>query len=155
EIGLIGIGFNTNEFENSRGAFVSTGYKFMRTPDFYSSRMKYSHILKGGYIKPQILLGFYRNETDEFNLFGGSQVDTFERDIFMGSFMINFGKQIVYDNAFLFDYSIGFGYGFAEEGNFSEDNVSTFERGYHYGFLGAADNIPLAINFRLKIGFLY
>jgi len=78
-----------------------------------------------------------------------------ERDVFMGSFMINFGKQIVYDNTFLVDYSIGFGYGFANESNFSDRNVSTYDRGNHYGFLGAADGVPLAFSFRLKIGFVY
>lgn len=154
EVGLIGIGFNTDEFEKSRGVFVSTGYKFMRTPDFYSSRMKYSHILKGGYVKPQVMLGFYRNETEDFFAFS-STARTVERDIFIGAFMINFGKQIIYDNAFLFDYSIGLGYGFAQESNFSEPSADPYEKVYHYGFLGGESSVPIALSFRLKIGLVY
>ncbi|MEO1097721.1 MAG: hypothetical protein AAFX57_08200, partial [Bacteroidota bacterium] len=43
-------------------------------------------------------------------------------------------NRIVYDNAFLVDYSIGFGFGFSEESNFSEPAANQFERSYHYGF---------------------
>jgi len=55
-LGFIGIGFDTNIDSKSRGVAISGGYKFMRTHDFYTQRYKYAHILKGSYIKPELLL---------------------------------------------------------------------------------------------------
>ncbi len=154
EIGLIGVGFNTDEINESAGLYISSGYKFVKTPDFYSSRTKYAHILKGAYVKPQILLTFYRNES-EYYFFNSGGYDDLKRDVFGGAFVINLGKQIIYDNAFLIDYSAGLGYGFVLESNFSPSGSETNERGYHYGFAGGANDFPIAVTFRVKVGLLW
>ncbi|TRX59590.1 hypothetical protein FNH22_10620 [Fulvivirga sp. M361] len=156
ELGLIGIGFNTDDYNRSQGAYVSSGYKFIRTPDFYTSHMKYAHLLKGSYIKPQIILSVYQNEYDN-DFFFGSGVTTrrIKRDVVAGALLLNFGKQIIYDNAFLIDYSVGIGYGFSNLKNDELDggDVNDF-RAFHYGFIAGDSNSPIAVNARLKIGLL-
>ena len=151
-IGFIGLGFNTDTQSKSAGLFLGTGIKFMKTPDFYSKRLKYSHILKGAYIKPEVLLSLYRNTYENY-LFGSPSSVEEDRDILAGALAINLGKQIVYDNAFLIDYSIGLGYGFSNQGNINNFDNSDY-RSNHFAFIGDDNQFPLALTFRLKIGFL-
>lgn len=150
EFGIIGLGFDSNELEKSSGIFLSSGYKFMKTPDFYSSRYKYAHILKGSYVKPQIALSFYNNEYESFS---SSGIETKDQSIVAGALLINLGKQIIYDDFFLIDYSFGIGYGFSNQGsqNFAEEENF---RNNHFGFIMGDSDIPIAITARLKIGIL-
>ncbi len=152
ELGIIGLGFDTDPYNTSTGFYASSGYKFIRTPDFYSSRMKYSHILKGSYIKPQLLFSVYQNEQDNFNFLSGRD-ETNDRNIIAGALLLNFGKQIVYDNAFLIDYSVGIGYGFSNQGNSDANDFFDF-RASHFGFVAGDNDTPIAASARLKIGFL-
>jgi len=153
-IGFIGVGFNTDEFSKSSGISLSSGYKFMRTPDFYSQRFKYAHIMKGAYVKPEVMLSVYRNEFDN-NFFGTPtpQSGISEQNIVAGALIINLGKQVVYDNSFLIDYSFGLGYGFSNQRrrDFFEPNGW---RANHYGFVLGDRSAPIAISFKIKIGFL-
>ena len=59
-IGLIGLGLDPND-RNGLGAFVQFGMKFIKSPDFYMSKMRYSHLLKGGYVKPEVSIGTDRS----------------------------------------------------------------------------------------------
>jgi len=155
DFGLIGMGFDTDLYNKSRGIVVGTEYKFLKTPDFYSQRMKYAHILKGAYVKPQILFSVYRNEYEE-EFYNGNGVSTreFSQDIVAGALVVNVGKQIVFDNLFLVDYSIGLGYGFSsQKDDFGE--YGTRFRANHYGYLVVDNQAPLAITAKLKIGFLW
>ncbi len=149
ELGLIGLGFNTDDYEKSSGIHVAAGYKFIRTPDFYSRRMKYAHILKGGYVKPQVLLSIYKTEYEDY--FGSGPI-TRERNVVSGAFVINLGKQVIYDNSFLIDYSVGVGYGFASVSN--DNGEGYYWNANQYGFLLVEDDFPLVFKFNLKIGFL-
>lgn len=152
ELGIIGLGFDTDPYSTSTGFYASSGYKFIRTPDFYSSRMKYSHILKGSYIKPQLLFSVYQNEQENFNFISGRD-ETNDRNIIAGALLLNFGKQIVYDNTFLIDYSVGIGYGFSNQGNDDASDFFDF-RASHYGFIAGDNDTPIAVSARLKVGFL-
>ena len=145
-IGFIGVGFDTNSSKSS-GIAVSGGYKLMKTPDFYSQRNKYAHVLKGSYIKPELLLSVYRNE---YEVVGGSQ-----QNITAGALVINIGKQVVYDNFFLFDYSFGLGYGFSNQnGGIINGLFDGSFRVNHYGFILGGD-VPIAVTLKIKIGFLF
>lgn len=150
EFGIIGLGFDSNEAEKSSGIYLSSGYKFMKTPDFYSSRYKYSHILKGSYIKPQIALSFYNNEYESFS---SSGTTTKDQNIVAGALLINLGKQIIYDNFFLIDYSFGIGYGFSNQNDRNFDEEENF-RNNHFGFIMGDSDVPIAVTARLKIGIL-
>lgn len=153
ELGIIGVGYDFNDYETSSGVFFSAGYKFMKTPDFYVRRMKYAHLLKGSYIKPQVLFSIYSVEgSDPYY-----QNYSYDNNYFSGVLLLNLGKQIVFDNAFLVDYSFGVGYGFTEE-NIRRRNMPQYyyegSRAYHYGFVGGTDGFPLVVAARLKIGIL-
>jgi len=150
ELGIIGIGFNTNTEVRSNGAFISAGYKFLKTPDFYSSRLKYSHILRGVYVKPQVIISIYETKSDFYNQFGN--ISDYEESVVAGAFLLNIGNQIVYDNIFLIDYSVGLGYGFTSQSSSNNDNYSY--RGNHYGFLLGDNNVPIAATAKIKIGIL-
>ncbi|MCD4732426.1 MAG: hypothetical protein K8R74_17625, partial [Bacteroidales bacterium] len=57
-LGLIGLGIDPNN-HNQAGFFVKGGLKFLKSPDFYLRGMRYAHILKGSYVKPEIAFGYY------------------------------------------------------------------------------------------------
>lgn len=152
EFGIIGLGFKIDDLERNTGIYLSSGYKFMKTPDFYSSRYKYAHILKGGYVKPQIAISVYNNEFQGFNFNTGTTTRQ-DQTVFAGALLINVGKQIIYDNFFLIDYSIGLGYGFSNlDGDTFDDNDN--HRNNHFGFILGGRDSPIAVAARLKIGIL-
>jgi hypothetical protein len=154
-IGFIGIGFDTNIDSKSSGLALSGGYKFMRTPDFYTQRYKYAHIMKGAYIKPELLLSMYHNEYNNyfFNTPNPQQAPL-EQDIVAGAIIINIGKQVVYDNLFVIDYSFGLCYGFSNQGR-NDFGESDGWRPNHYGFLLGDKSIPIAASLKVKIGLLW
>lgn len=136
-IGIIGLGFDlVSEYEDEGKPFgigFKAGYKFMRSPDFYMSKMRYSHILKGAYVKPEIAFASY----------GGGYV---EENITKGALMITFGNQTVYSDQFLVDifYSIGFG--------ISNEEVDIFSDGKYFS---VAEYAHLAQSFGMRIGLLF
>jgi hypothetical protein len=108
--------------ESVKGFFVRGGYKFINTPDYAMRGMRYSHLLKGGYIKPEVQIGsFYYDEsrTDEF---GNRETLANQSEVY-GGLIINLGKQWVFSDIFLVDLSAGVGYGFSSNedvnGNYS------------------------------------
>jgi len=132
-IGIIGWGKDIAN-EDPHGAFVKLGYRFMKTPDFNVGKLKYSHILKGSYVMPEVA---YRNHSIDV---GSSRVD-----IKSFSFNIIFGKQSVFTNTFLIDWYLGGGYGYSDNNG---------EYSGHYGFITGTDSFPLSFTAGLKIGFL-
>jgi hypothetical protein len=153
--GLIGVGFNTNIESKSSGVTFSGGYKFMKTPDFYSQRYKYAHILKGSYVKPELAFSIYTNERNNF-FFNpqNPQLGVIKQDIVAGAVLINIGKQVVYDDFFVVDYSVGLGYGFSNQERIEFDESGDF-RPNHYGFLLGGNSFPVAFSAKIKIGLLW
>lgn len=142
-LGIIGLGAKT--YENVAGAFIKSGIKFIKSPDFYLRGMRYAHVLKGSYIKPEIAFGYYSYLHDTYDYHTHQSSITHE-NVFSGSLTINFGKQWVYDNSFLVDWFAGVGYGF--------DNQD-YDGGYHFGYVIVGDDFPLSFTAGLKIGFLF
>lgn len=146
EFGIIGIGFVD---ESAGGIYLASGLKFFKTPDFYSKRIKYSHVLKGTYIKPQLNLAIYGYE----NYYNYPTPGPVKENIIAGAILCHLGKQIVYNNSFVLDYSVGVGYGFV-----SQSETHTFYEAtklYHYGFLLTGSDVPVAFSAKLKIGFVF
>ncbi len=140
-LGIIGLGIDPDDL-NPAGAFAKFGMKFIKSPDFYLRGMKYAHVLKGGYFKPEFMFGYYSIDEDG---------DTYEyppktgrKSVFSGSLQLLLGKQWIMDDAFLVDFFVGMGYGF--------DNQ---DGGYHFGYVVAGDDVPLSFSAGLKIGFLF
>lgn len=155
-IGL-GIGYENN---NLGGMYGRVGYKFISTPDFYMRGMRYSHILKGGYIKPEFIFGGYGvdNYYSMYSSYSSSRSTTYRDEVIFGGALVNFGKQWVFDDSFLFDMYLGIGYGFTNyrtqyplgSGYYSDSYTP-----YNYAFLGGIKEFPLAITAGFKIGFVF
>ena len=141
-LGIIGLGTNPNQ-RDAWGTFVKFGYKFIKTPDFYFNKMRYSHILKGAYVKPEIAFGYYTHEDPYYDYYGGTQNTGRES---VGSFSLHLvlGKQWVFNNVFLVDFSAGVGYGF--------DNS---DGGYHYGYANSTSEFPISGTAGLRVGYLF
>jgi len=142
-VGLIGLGFDPGELK-ARGLFFKGGMKFIKTPDFYLRGMRYSHILKGAYAKPELAFGFYSKEFNTSESWFGSKME--RESVITGAIFMNFGKQWVFDNSFLVDMYFGLGYGFDSGPNDGD---------YHYGWLLNSSNFPIAVQAGFKIGFLF
>jgi hypothetical protein len=141
-LGIIGLGYKPGD-RKSTGAFIRFGYKFIKSPDFYISKMRYSHILKGGYVKPEVTFGYYSEKDSHFNHETNSNTTSNEQ-IFTATIHIVLGKQWILDNAFLIDFFGGIGYGF------DDSNES-----YQYSHIMASWDFPLSFSGGLKVGYLF
>jgi hypothetical protein len=160
KLGIIGAGrneslynYSSNGKANQRGAYVSLGYKFTHKPDYYSSRQHYAHLLKGGYIRPEVTFGSYG--VDSYSYTGTTSYSTKRITTTYGCLMLCAGKQWVFDNKFAIDFSYGIGTGFMTNSNSSNTvNGYTYESSYptQYGNTILPNN--LAFSFGLNIGLL-
>jgi hypothetical protein len=137
EIGIIYGDNNYDEIDGS-GVFFKFGYKLIRTPDYYMKGMKYAHILKGSYIKPEIAFSTFSYDYPQDYIYDQSDSVT----SFAG--LINFGKQVVYSNLFAVDYYIGAGYATG-----TSDSID----GY-YAYLTTGDS-SFVLTGGIRIGFLF
>lgn len=140
-LGLIGLGADPNDNE-PRGSFLKFGMKFIKSPDFYLKGMRYAHILKGAYVKPEIGFCYYSKNDEIWTDPYGGYYTTERKDYISMMVQIVIGKQWVINDVFLVDFYGGVGYGFDDgDGN------------YHYGYSVTPD-VPLSFSAGLKIGVL-
>ncbi|MCZ4693372.1 hypothetical protein DWB61_01720 [Ancylomarina euxinus] len=148
-LGIIGLGDDVSD-ENPRGAFAKFGMKFIKSPDFYLKGLRYAHILKGTYVKPEIAFSTYSYEPSYYYYSYGSGFSSNNEDRvnnWAASLNIIVGKQYVFNDIFLLDMYFGLGYGFSKDDDYED-------RGYHYGFTGGNSDTPLTVSAGLKIGIL-
>lgn len=148
-LGIIGLG-NDIQDVSPRGVYGKFAYKFMRSPDFYSHKMHYSHILKGAYFAPEIALHYMSYDSYNYDYYytDGYYNSTYseERDNqFTLAFMLKLGKQWVFDDSFLLDIYAGVGYGIGAD----NDEALT------YGFIVAPDEFPIALTSGIRIGWVF
>lgn len=145
-LGIVGLGVDAGD-RNAGGFFTKFGYKFIKSPDVYMRGMRYSHILKGTYFKPEIIFGYYAyDEYMYYDGYYGYSGGTERQNVINGAIMLNIGKQWIVDNSFLVDFFFGLGYGFAS---------GDYDEGYHYSFVGGIDEMPLSAAAGLKVGWLF
>ena len=127
---VVGLGFNNED--NAAGFGAKAGYKFIRSPDFYMRGMRYAHILKGGYVKPEMVFAHYRLEAESENItkFG---------------VLITMGKQWVFSDIFLVDLYWGIGYGGSNGSGLGY---------YPYVFAAGDSDVPIAASAGFRIGIL-
>jgi len=157
-LGIIGLGANIDD-NNAGGAFVKFGIKFIKDPDYYLRGMRYAHILKGSYIKPEFAFGaFSRNyydwryESSYYDQWGNwiyVEPKKSRETVVSGTLQLVFGKQWVFDNVFLVDMHAGIGYGFSTSSN------DYYDAGYHYGYTIAPTEFPMSFSSGIKIGYLF
>ncbi|MFT6324619.1 MAG: hypothetical protein ACJAWO_002184 [Halieaceae bacterium] len=151
-LGLIGVGRDMSGV-NPEGAYLKAGIKFIRTPDFVVRGMKYSHVMKGGYFRPEIAISGYTRDLDMYDptIPGGGGYTSERYNIIAAAVLLNFGKQWVMNDIFSIDWSAGVGFGAYNEPNnadYYEGNIN-----YHYGFTVGGD-IPVAFTTSFKLGIL-
>lgn len=150
-LGIIGLGLNNDN--NALGAFVSGGYRFYRSPDYYFRKMKYAHILKGSYVMPKIKLALCNVDMQypnyQYDYYGNPYTDGTKKNknIATLEILITGGKQWVYANRFLIDLNFGLGYSFS---NISEEDMDYYSLGSPYQ---SGSNFTCTAG--LKIGYLF
>jgi len=140
-LGIIGLGTDIGG-NNASGMYLKFGYKFIKTPDYHNRGTRFDHVLKGGYIRPEISFSNYSVNSDQSLTYSGGPKVTNS----MFAFMLNFGKQLVFDDRFLVDWFAGLGYGFGQP----HENMA-----FHYAFIGGVPDFPLAVTTGLRIGVLF
>ena len=129
---------------NEKGVILRAGFKFIRSPDFYFNRMKYAHILKGSYIKPELIFNAFYSDSryNHYTNVTGNQENT----VASISILLEAGKQIVYSNAFLIDYYVGVGYGVSN---------NHYDAYYYSNTIIDEESFPLSFTMGLRVGFLF
>jgi len=145
-LGIVGLGFDPQE-NNPAGIYTKFAYKFIRTPDFYMNKMRYSHILKGAYFAPEFAMRYMYYDYKEYDYYYYSTTTTKREDDFAIALMLKFGKQWVIDDSFLVDLYVGFGYGYSKAGGNGE--------GLSYGFATGGEDVPIAGTAGLRIGWVF
>lgn len=147
-LGIIGLGVDNKE-RNPKGVFAKVGMKFIKSPDFYLKGMKYAHILKGTYVKPEIAFSTYSYDRG----YWGSSSDR-RLTNWAAAFNIIIGKQYVFNDIFLLDMYFGLGYGFSKSTDEKNAFNNSSDEAYHYGFSGGNSETPMTITGGVKIGIL-
>ncbi|KPL17177.1 MAG: hypothetical protein AMS26_01875 [Bacteroides sp. SM23_62] len=130
-LSLIGLGFNNPE--DAAGLGLKAGYKFIRSPDHYIRGMRYAHILKGGYVRPEFSFAKYNLRSKN-------------EDVVKAALMVNIGKQWVFSDVFLLDLYFGAGYGM------TTSRIEDPE--YPHDFVVVDPDFPLALDAGFRLGFL-
>lgn len=145
-LGIIGLGLNNND-RNAGGVFTKFGYKLIKNPDFYLRGMRYAHLLKGSYVKPELSLGFFNHDIWMWRNYDNNYSSEKSREsVFSGTVQMVLGKQWIMDNAFAIDLFAGIGYGFSTTEDFTP---------YHYGYSVIDESFPVAFSAGFKIGYLF
>lgn len=141
-LGFIGLGRDDRDI-NPAGFYSGVSYKFFHKPLFFRRGTRYSHLLSGSYIRPEVSFGFYNYDNRRDN--GNSNISRDSRSF--GALMLNFGKQFVFSDIFLLDYYVGLGYSAAT----NDENNNDY---YDYSLVRAGDN-PFSMTAGLRIGILF
>lgn len=148
-LGIIGLGLNNEN--DAVGVFVSGGYRFYRSPDYYFRKMKYAHLLKGSYVMPKIKLAMCNVDMQypnyQYDYYGYPYETTKSKNIATLEILITGGKQWVYANRFLIDLNFGLGYSFS---NIDEEDMDYYSLGSPYQ---SGSNFTCKAG--LKIGYLF
>ncbi|MCK9163404.1 MAG: hypothetical protein WCR29_02810 [Bacteroidales bacterium] len=149
-LALIGLGYQTFNID-ATGLAISAGYRFYRSPDYYLRNMKYAHILKGSYVMPKIKISLINANVEHYVYDINNYTEdytTIEKNIASLNLMIVGGKQWVFSNRFLIDWSVGIGYSFSNLNN--DDSFDYYQVGLFYG---AGSNMTYSSS--LKLGYLF
>jgi len=139
-LGVVGIGFAEKE-DNASGILLRGGYKLIRSPEFYMKGMRYTHIMKGPYVKFEFNFASYSIEGNK-DLFQEKEKYTLTK----WALLMVFGNQWVFNDALIIDLYSGVGIG--------NNNLKDLDWTYPYGFTTLGSGFPLAMSMGLRIGFL-
>jgi hypothetical protein len=157
---IVGLGHNPDDsgIESASGVVWSAGIKLIKSPDYYLKGMRYAHILKGGYIRPQIWLGYFeetsKHEVYNSNTYPYYYTESVKNNYTVGGIHLQLGKQWVFDNSFLVDFYGGLGYAFTSDEH--TDNPYDYNsKAYYYVFSKTGADSPFSFSGGLRIGILF
>lgn len=131
--GFIGLG---SQYDTEvKGGSLRLGYKMIKSPDYYIQGMRYAHILKGAYFRPEIAASYYERKSP----------DKEAVNVFATALMITVGNQWVLDDMVVIDCYFGLGYGYSDEGEFN----------MQYGYSTGDAKVPLSVTSGLRLGLLF
>lgn len=154
KIGFIGVGTNTS-IPKASGAFVKTGIKLWSGKDYYHRGMRMSHPLRGSYVRPELIFGYFKQQEEIDNFPGPTQKITTAYTNIAAN--ICFGKQILLGDWMTLDYYFGVGYGW-QSGN--ADQPDSFGDGYYdyepyaYSHALGSREFPIAFSAGMMLGVL-
>lgn len=158
-LGIIGAGKDLED-RNPFGFHVKGGVRFLKTPDFKTGNIRYWHVLKGIYVKPELTFGAYRSTANYYSydpITGATTTNKADQSTVYGALNLLLGKQHVFANIFLIDYYAGLGYGFsntktesAPQQNFYNESINDPR---HYGMM-VGNGVPISFTAGLKLGVL-
>lgn len=166
-IGFVGIGLDGHNYRNfyqgtkdetsiktiSEGFFFSAGYKFFRLPRLLKRN---PHILQGGYIKPELAIGFYNiyrftSFTPPIGL--SYTIPETKEKVNYKAFLVNFGSQKIIAEVVSLDLFLGIG--FAVDNLPPVTNTFLYFGEEHPGIYKTTAGGSLAFKAGIKIGFLF
>lgn len=142
KLGIIGLGIQENY--SAYGAFFKIGPKIKLQKSYVTPETFASHLLRGTYIRPEFIVGYYYHDNLETaDSFGGHQ----KLDVWNIATMLNYGVQFVSKEKITFDLYLGLGVGYSSK-------IKTEDDQYHYGFSNIRYNTmgSLVISTGVSIG---
>ena len=131
---------DTSISSNERGYILRGGLKLIRHPSFYKKREVYAHLLKGAYLKAEIIFNSFQRENTNLST---PSLKVWEY-ISSTSIVLNMGKQVVYNDFFLIDWYGFLGYGKA-----------SYQNGYFYSNIIIAQELPISFGLGIRVGFVF
>lgn len=156
-LGVIGLGKNTEIMEwndqefrrDAKGAFFEGGMKFIKLPNFRNSTTRYTNIMQGSYLRPDLIVGYYSNNVVVDK---NGEYQTQKQNVTFGGLMLDLGRQWVFGDKILLDIYVGVGYAL--------DNIKENDRDVwvdyalnHFALL-TGGNTGIGIRSGLKVGLL-
>ncbi len=147
-MGIIGLGVYA-PYPKAAGMLLKAGYKFIFVPDRFQHGLQYAQPLKGSYLKPEIMIGYYAADFG-YNYYSYSSTEKNRVSVISAALQLVMGKQWIIDNTLLLDVYAGVGYGFASFSKLN-DGYDYINEVYHYGYTIGAE-IPVSFSAGFKIG---
>lgn len=143
-VGIIGIGINSGDFDHS-GFFVKFAPRIIKQPNSQRHFNRNTHILRGFFIKPELMIGHYKEKIDDYY-----QVREFSSPFFTLSILL--GNQFVFSNTFSLELYGGAGIGSYKEGSSVNDRPYYGEITPGYGVLTQGG---FYLTGGVKVGYLF
>jgi hypothetical protein len=161
KIGYIGLGINSGSYYNQSdlsGVFFKTGFKYLLNPDYYVRGSRFTHPLKGKYLKIEFALSHFRENHINGYIYtnSGSQSVTYSVNHTAGAILLCFGNQHTIGNHFTLDWGFGLGYGvssdYASNNQISRDYDYTINY-YSHGY--GSSIFPFTVTSTFAIGYSF
>jgi hypothetical protein len=162
-LGVIGLGKNqqldfynyetglTSVRKDPFGLFIGGGYKFSKLPDFLFGRTRFTHIMQGTYVRPQVYFGAYKENILAYK--GNADYVVEKQNVNFGAVEIELGKQWVFGDKFLIEGYWGLGYGFDNKKN-NPNGWDDEYSAYNYANSRLGRSPGFSVSAALKLGLL-